>query len=364
MPVCSGSCANRYSSRPPPPTCSRSSAARPSICRRCSTHWSSSAARLCDADKAFIFRREGAGYRLAANFGFSRDFKEYLEQYLIEPSRHTLVGRTSLERRTIHIPDVLADPEYTWSEAIERGGLRTLLGIPLLREGVPIGVFQMSRATVRPFTDKQIELMTTFADQAVIAIENVRLFEAEQQRTRELAEALEQQTATSEVLQVISSSPGELEPVFQAMLEKATRICEASFGNLLLYDGAVFRHVALHNAPQTFAAETERDPVAPPTLGALPLPRRRHQAGRPYCRRRRGQSGRADRHPGGSTHPADRSDAQGGRTGGGDRRLSPGGPPVRRQAGRAGQELRRTGGYRHREHAALQRTAPAHRRPQ
>jgi GAF domain-containing protein len=224
-----------------------------------------SAARLCDADKAFIFRREGAGYRLAANFGFSRDFKEYLEQYLIEPSRHTLVGRTSLERRTIHIPDVLADPEYTWSEAIERGGLRTLLGIPLLREGVPIGVFQMSRATVRPFTDKQIELMTTFADQAVIAIENVRLFEAEQQRTRELAEALEQQTATSEVLQVISSSPGELEPVFQAMLEKATRICEASFGNLLLYDGAVFRHVALHNAPQTFAAETERDPVAPPT---------------------------------------------------------------------------------------------------
>ncbi len=223
------------------------------------------AARLCDADKAFIFRREGAGYRLAANFGFSRDFKEYLEQYLIEPSRHTLVGRTSLERRTIHIPDVLADPEYTWSEAIERGGLRTLLGIPLLREGVPIGVFQMSRATVRPFTDKQIELMTTFADQAVIAIENVRLFEAEQQRTRELAEALEQQTATSEVLQVISSSPGELEPVFQAMLEKATRICEASFGNLLVYDGAVFRHVALHNAPQTFAAETERDPVAPPT---------------------------------------------------------------------------------------------------
>ena len=223
------------------------------------------AARLCDADKAFIFRREGAGYRLAANFGFSRDFKEYLEQYLIEPSRNTLVGRTTLERRTIHIPDVLADPEYTWSEAIERGGLRTLLGIPLLREGVPIGVFQMSRATVRPFTEKQIELMTTFADQAVIAIENVRLFEAEQQRTRELAEALEQQTATSEVLQVISSSPGELEPVFQAMLEKATRICEASFGNLLLYDGAVFRHVALHNAPQTFAAETERDPVAPPT---------------------------------------------------------------------------------------------------
>ena len=220
-----------------------------------------SAARLCDAEKAFIFRREGTGYRLAANFGFSRDFKEYLEKHLIEPSRNTLVGRTTLEGRTIHIPDVLADPEYTWSEAIERGGFRTLLGVPLLREGVPIGVFQMSRATVRPFTDRQIELMTTFADQALIAIENVRLFDEVQARTHELSEALEQQTATSEVLQVISSSPGELEPVFQAMLEKATRICEAKFGNLLLYEGGIFRRVALYNAPQSWNELTRRDPV-------------------------------------------------------------------------------------------------------
>ena len=114
---------------------------------------------------------------------------------------------------------------------------------------------------MRPFTDKQIELVTTFADQAVIAIENVRLFDEVQARTRELSEALEQQTATSEVLQVISSSPGELEPVFKTMLENATRICEASFGTLLLYDGDVFRHVALHNAPQAWAAEQQRDPV-------------------------------------------------------------------------------------------------------
>ena len=102
----------------------------------------------------------------------------------------------------------------------------------------------MGRNSVRPFTDKQIELVTTFADQAVIAIENVRLFEAEQARTRELTEALEQQTATSEVLHVISSSPGELEPVFQAMLENATRICEAKFGNLFLHEGNAFRAVA------------------------------------------------------------------------------------------------------------------------
>src|SRR5215475_4809995 len=136
------------------------------------------------------------------------------------------------------------------------GGYRTILGVPLMREGTPIGVMAMNRLAVRPFSDKHIELATTFADQAVIAIENVRLL-------NELRESLQQQTATSDVLRVISSSPGELEPVFQAMLENAVRICEASFGNLLLYDGDIFRHVALHNAPKAWAADSERDPVPP-----------------------------------------------------------------------------------------------------
>src|SRR5262245_181598 len=228
-----------------------------------------SAARLCDADKAFIFRREGTGYRLAANFGFSRDFTEYLEQHLIEPGRNTLVGRTTLEGQTIHIPDVLADPEYTWSEAIERGGFRTLLGIPLVREGIPIGVFQMSRATVRPFTDKQIELMRTFADQAVIAIENVRLFDEVQARTREVSEALEQQTATSEVLQVISSSPGELEPVFHAMLENATRICGAKFGALWRFEDGAARIVSQLGYPPAFAEFLQRGSHRPGPLNPL-----------------------------------------------------------------------------------------------
>src|SRR5262249_11943518 len=160
---------------------------------------------------------EGTGYRVAANFGFSRDFEKYLERHLIEPGRHTLIGRAALERRTVHIPDVLADPEYTWTDAAERGGVRTTLGVPLQREGVLIGVFQMSRSTVRPFTDREIELVTTFADQAVIAIENVRLFDAEQQRTGELTEALERQTATAEVLRVISSSPTDVQPTFEAI---------------------------------------------------------------------------------------------------------------------------------------------------
>src|SRR5262249_50447274 len=140
-------------------------------------------------------------------------------------------------------------------------GIRSVLGVPMLREGVPVGVLGFARSDVRPFTDKQIKLVETFADQAVIAIENVRLFDEVQARTRELSESLEQQTATSEVLQVISTSTGDLEPVFQAILEKATRICEAKFGNLLLYDGEAFRRVALYNAPQAWEELTRRDSV-------------------------------------------------------------------------------------------------------
>ena len=150
------------------------------------------------------------------------------------------------------------------------GGIRTVLGVPMLREGTPIGVIVLQRKAVRPFTDKQIELVTTFADQAVIAIENVRLFDEVQARTRDLTEALEQQTATSEVLRVISSSPGELEPVFQAMLANATRICEAKFGTLWLREGDAFRAVALHNAPPAYAEARRRElRLRPPPDTAL-----------------------------------------------------------------------------------------------
>jgi two-component system, NtrC family, sensor kinase len=220
-----------------------------------------SAAQLCEAEFAFIFQRQGEVYRLAANHGFPSDYEEFMKRQSIVPGRGTLVGRTALEATTIHLPDVLADPEFTWHESQRLGGFRTMLGVPLFREGVPIGVMAMMRSEIKPFTDKQVELLTTFADQAVIAIENVRLFEAEQQRTRQLTEALEQQTATSEVLKVISSSPGELEPVFNAMLANATRICEATIGTLYLREGSGFRGVALHHSKQSYVDFWRRNPV-------------------------------------------------------------------------------------------------------
>jgi signal transduction histidine kinase len=148
-----------------------------------------SAARLCDAGKANITRQQGGAFFRAESYGFSQAFKEYVKDVPIVPDRGSVQGRALLEARIIHIPDVLADPEYNWLQAQQLGGFRTALGVPMLREGVPIGVLGLSRSEVRPFTDKQIELVSTFADQAAIAIENVRLFDEIQDKSRELAHA-------------------------------------------------------------------------------------------------------------------------------------------------------------------------------
>jgi GAF domain-containing protein len=206
------------------------------------------AAKLCAADQAMVFRRDGSLYRVAANHGYSEELIQYLESHPIAPGRGTTVARMALEGTTIHIHDVLADPEYTFQEAQELGAWRTTLGVPLLREGNPIGAFALNRSEPRPFTAKQIELVTTFADQAVIAIENVRLFEEVQARTRELQESLEYQTATSEVLNVISRSPNQLQPVLEAIVETACRLCEAYDANLWLVDGERLTN-AVHRGP-------------------------------------------------------------------------------------------------------------------
>jgi GAF domain-containing protein len=228
-----------------------------------------SAADLCEAEIVNIWRPSNESYRLAASYGVTGQrrewlaYKEYLANVAYQPGRESVVGRTLLERKVVQIEDIRSDPEYDQTGAL--AGVRTMLGVPLLRDGSPIGVMILVRGLVRRFTDKQIELIEAFADQAVIAIENVRLFEAEQQRTRELSEALEQQSATSEVLATISSSPGDLGPVFESMLANATRICRAKFGTLYVREGSNgLRAVAIHGASPAYVEERRRNPVIHP----------------------------------------------------------------------------------------------------
>src|SRR5215471_14047194 len=214
------------------------------------------AARLCEADIGLIRRREGDTYPVAATFGVTPQQREHFASYPTRPDRGSAFGRAILKGRTVHIPDVLADPEFDRPQLQSVGRFRAVLAVPLMREGVPIGVLGLMRSEPRPFTDKQIELVSNFAAQAVIAIENTRLL-------NELRDSLERQTATSEVLSVISSSPGELQPVFQAMLENATRICEARFATLWLAESEGLRAVAVHNAPPAFA-EARLQSLVPP----------------------------------------------------------------------------------------------------
>jgi GAF domain-containing protein len=220
-----------------------------------------SAVRLCEADSGILRTREGDIYPVAATYRLTEQQRDRFTQYSTNPDRGSLFGRAILEGRTIHVSDVLADPEYDRSRAQDLITVRAGLAVPMMREGTVVGVITLQRREPRPFSNSQIQLVTTFADQAVIAIENVRLFEAEQARTRELSEALEQQTATSEVLQIISSSPGQLDPVFNTMLENAVRICSAKFGVLFLSEGDAFRTVALCGAPLAYAEARRRDPI-------------------------------------------------------------------------------------------------------
>jgi GAF domain-containing protein len=209
-----------------------------------------SAVRLCEADKGGIARKAGSAYVAAASYGHSPEAKQYLLSSPFEVGRATVSGRVLLEGRTIHFPDVLADPEIDTSRY--RGvGERTILGVPLMREGTPTGVLVLARHTMRPFTDKQIELATTFADQAVIAIENVRLFDEVQARTEELSESLQQQTATADVLKVISRSTFDLKSVLQTLVESAGRLCGADYATITRQkDGVLFFAEAYGYSPE------------------------------------------------------------------------------------------------------------------
>src|SRR6516165_3260869 len=216
------------------------------------------AVRICEAKFGTFYLHDADAFRVVATHNTPPAYAEARQSVSIRPPPDSVLGRVSSSKQAVHITDVREIIAYIERNsymvaAVGLGGCRTVIGVPMLKQSALIGVVTIYRQEVRPFTDKQIELVQNFAAQAVIAIENARLL-------NELRQSLEQQTATADVLKVISSSPGELDCVFKEMLEKATQICGASFGTLLLYEGNAFRRVAAHNAPHEYVQFADRDP--------------------------------------------------------------------------------------------------------
>jgi GAF domain-containing protein len=216
-----------------------------------------SAAQLCDSYDAQIYRVEGDNVRKVASYG---NVSPVLAVGETRPLRRgSASGRAILDGQTVHIHDILAEPEEDYADVwrnSQRLGIRTGLAVPLMREGIAVGAITIRRTEVRPFTDKQIALLKTFADQAVIAIENVRLFKELQAKNRDLTEALEQQTATSEILRVIASSPTDLQPVLDAVAENAARLCDSNDAQLRLIDGNILRLASSYGSLPTPEVKT------------------------------------------------------------------------------------------------------------
>ena len=237
------------------------------------------AVAICDAKFGNIHRWDGEALHLVATHNTPPAFAEARRRLPNRPGPKSSVSRMIATKAVVHVVDAVEQAGYANERdpasvaAVELGGVRTVLYVPMLKENELVGAFTLSRQEVRPFSEEQIGLVKNFAAQAVVAIENARLLNELRQRTTDLTETLEQQTATSEVLQVISSSPGELEPVFAAMLGSATRICEARFGNLFLREGETFRLVAWHGDP-TYVENWRREPLTIKTdLPDIPLAR-------------------------------------------------------------------------------------------
>src|SRR5262249_30444633 len=226
------------------------------------------AVRICEAKFGILFRYVDEAFEAVALFGVPPAYAADLQSGLRRPNPGTGLGRLAKTRRAVHIRDLCAEQAYRKRDPIrvatvEKGGAGSFLAVPMLKDNDLIGAIVIYRQEVRPFTQKQVELLTNFAAQAVIAIENTRLLNELRQRTTDLGEALEQRTATSQVLEVISSSPGELEPVFTALLDNAVRLCGARFGLLYLCEGDIFRIGGAHNVPPTLVEIRKRGPFRP-----------------------------------------------------------------------------------------------------
>ena len=230
------------------------------------------AVRICDAKFGNLWLREANKVRIVAIKGGSQEYRDYLfSDPLLDPDARSTMGRAVHNKEVVQVEDISTEPTYGLRmrvATIEIAKGRSLVAVPMLKDDQVIGVIAIYHQEVRLFTDKQVELLKNFANQAVIAIENARLLSELRQRTTDLTESLEQQTATSEVLKVISSASGELQPVFHALLEKATHLCAAKFGNLYIAEGDAFRTTAMHNVPAAFAKARAQNPVIHPEPGS------------------------------------------------------------------------------------------------
>jgi two-component system, NtrC family, sensor kinase len=227
------------------------------------------AARLCASGRGVIMRRDGDSYHGAAFYNVSPELIDFIGRHPIQPGRHSITARVALERRTIHVADLQADAEYRYALR-DTELIGTELGVPMFRGDDIVGVIILHKLKVQPFTDKQIELVETFADQAVIAIENVRLFKELQASNRNLTESLDQQTSTSEILRVISSSPTDVQPVFDAIAANAASLCDAMWSAVIRFDGELMHLVSLHRLSDPAGAEAVRRafPRPPSRAGA------------------------------------------------------------------------------------------------
>ena len=325
-----------------------------------------SATRLCEADHALLFQRNGEFLRFAASFGFGTDVHlQVREMFLgrkMPIDRGSITGRSALEARVLHVTDVLTDPEYTWNEAQRIGGHRAALGAPLLRDGKVVGVIFVAKTVAQPFTSKQIELVSTFADQAVIAIENVRLFDEVQAKTRDLTEALTYQTGSANILSVIASSPTDVGPVLKAIVESACELCDADDAIVFLKDGDDLRSAA-HSGP--IAEGPTRIPINRTWMTGRSFLDRKpvHCARSSFCRRRRIPKCAED-----STQRRPPNDADGavvarGRKHWSDHASPQGSPSLQRQTDCLASNLRRPGGDRDWQCPAVRGGAGENARP-